>query len=63
MYALLGLLALQNCGNLMNVSGFRSLERIGTLVIDNAGGVLSDYDGFNSLYEANFLIITNNPVR
>lgn len=46
----------------MNVSGFRNLERVGTLVIANMGNLLTNFDGFNSLYEASILIITRNNV-
>ena len=57
-----GLLALQNSDSLLNASGFRNLETVGTLVLANMGTVLNNFDGFNSLFEATILIITRNDV-
>lgn len=58
-----GLLAIQSSNNLTDVSGYRNLERVGTLVIGNMGNKLPDLDGFNSLSRASYLIITRNQVR
>lgn len=57
-----GLLAIQRIDSLMNVSGFRNLESVGALVIANMGNLLTDFNGFNNLYEVSILIITRNSV-
>ena len=58
-----GLFAVTGSDSLTDVSGFRNVERVGTLVIANMGNRLPDFDGFTSLYSVSILIITRNLVR
>lgn len=57
-----GLFAIQGSDSLLDVSGFRNVESVGTLVIANMGNRLPDFDGFNALYRVSILIITRNDV-
>ena len=58
-----GLLVIQSSDSLVNMSGFRNLERVETLVVASMSNMLRDLNGFNSLFEASIIIITRNTVR
>ncbi len=57
-----GLLAIQNCPSLQDLSGFDELETVGTLVIAFLGNNMIDMDAFNSVHTAGTIIITRNMV-